>query len=187
MTPTIDKKGLLTAVFSDEYTPDRTICFAYDLLDDPKALPFGTRLRTTQLKNNSPNCFFTFRAFSRFDSFFSIIFIKKDRLRRSFFDEYTPDRTICFAYDLLDDPKALPFGTRLRTTQLKNNSPNCFFTFRAFSRFDSFFSIIFIKKDRLRRSFFDEYTPDRSRTCDNPASEAGALSTELRAHIYRAV
>ncbi len=36
------------------------------------------------------------------------------------------------------------------------------------------------KKALAKRAF---YTPDWSRTSDNPASEAGALSTELQAQI----
>ena len=43
-------------------------CLASALLVDPKALLFGTRLRTKALKNSPPDCFFTTLALLGFKS-----------------------------------------------------------------------------------------------------------------------
>ncbi len=72
-------------------------------------------------------------------------------------------------------------GTRLRTTRLQTVPHTVCLSARASPMFDSF-TLKYNKRSFRREASFVGML-DRSRTCDNPASEAGALSTELQAHI----
>ena len=60
---------------------------------------------------------------------------------KSFFLVRLTGAHIASQSDLLDDPKASPFGTRLRITARKTCHRQLFFSRRAFSRFDSFLSL----------------------------------------------
>ena len=68
-----------------------------------------------------------------------------------------------------------------RPLHLQNNPQECFANGASLLKVRF---LLKLKKVTQTKACVTFYTPDRNRTYDNPASEAGALSTELQAQIY---